>query len=272
MAATWYCRVSNGEFGPYTLEQVIALAREGRLSPSDWVREGTDAPWMPAGSVQGLVFTAIASSAPQYAASPPPPPPPLVWAGPPATIPTSISSYYRRNPRRSVWPWLLMGAVSAVGLMLCCGIGSVILSLGTSNQNGGVGDPTVAKINVSGREATEELQPLVARLTDEQKVAFGVAALMTDSDIYAARVRITNTGDVPVRVFPENLRIHYGQASTGITTGPYDGFLQGGVLAPNYYFEGLVLFRAQVDIGAAIRLGSGAVSYQDTTIEVTYNN
>jgi hypothetical protein len=129
----------------------------------------------------------------------------------------------------------------------------------------------IARLNVAWWDGTGELQQLVARLPPQEALALGLSVVLTATDTYAARVRITNTGNVPVRIFPENIVVHFGDDAVGVTTVNHANFLQRGVLQPGRFAEGLVMFRARVDIGALIRLGSGALSYEDDTVQVVYS-
>lgn len=130
---------------------------------------------------------------------------------------------------------------------------------------------SVARLNVAGNDGTAELQQLAAGMTRGEAIALGLGVVLTGVDTYAARIRITNTGTVPVRVYPENLAVHFGSEAAGVTTINHPRFLQRGVLQPGYYFEGLVMYQARIDIGAAMRLAGGGLSYNDDTIQVTYN-
>jgi hypothetical protein len=73
-----------------------------------------------------------------------------------------------------------------------------------------------------------------------------------------------------VRVYPENLTIHYGNDSTAVVTYNHPRFLQACVLQPGEYARGLVMYEARMDVGAAMRLGAGALAYTDPTVEVEY--
>lgn len=129
----------------------------------------------------------------------------------------------------------------------------------------------VARLNVTGTDGTAELQQLAAGITPDEATALGRGVAPTGVDAYAARVRIANTGTVPVRVFPENIAVHYGGESAGATTVPHPRFLPCDVLRPGCVVEGLVLYRARIDIGAALRLAGGGLSYDDGTVAVTYD-
>ncbi len=126
-------------------------------------------------------------------------------------------------------------------------------------------------VELSWVEATNEfIARIEPELTDQDRQRLGLAVLLSNSDLYTAKVTLVNRGNIPLRLFPENIRIHYGTDSAIVSTIDRAGFLQSVVLQPGEYTEGLVVFVAQVDIGAAIRLGGGGLSYSDSTINVTY--
>jgi hypothetical protein len=127
------------------------------------------------------------------------------------------------------------------------------------------------RIHVTGRDGTAELAQLTGGMSAGEALALGLGVLLTGTDTYAARIRISNTGTVPVWVYPENIHVHFGGASAGVTSVSHPRFLQRGLLRPGYYFEGLVAYRARIDIGAAMRLAGGSLSYDDYTIQVTYD-
>jgi hypothetical protein len=130
--------------------------------------------------------------------------------------------------------------------------------------------PGVARINVSAADGTAALQALAARLSPAEIQALALGVLLTGVDTYGIKVRISNTGTVPIRVFPGNLRVHFGDETVGVTTVNHPLFLQPGVVQPGYYVEGVVMYRAAVDVGAVIRLLGTSFSYDDPSIEVTY--
>jgi hypothetical protein len=128
----------------------------------------------------------------------------------------------------------------------------------------------LARIEVRGWDATEELQRFVLQLSEEQRALLGLAALASGADVYAAEIRIVNTGNLPVRVYPQNIAIHFGAESARITTSDHPRFLQASLLRPGEYVQGLVMYQARIDIGAAMRLGAGSFSYNDESIQVEY--
>ena len=135
-----------------------------------------------------------------------------------------------------------------------------------------VGDPiAVARLKVSGDDGTAELVRLAQGMSEAEALAMGLGVILTGTDTYGARIRFTNTGNVPVRVYPENLSIHFGAESVGVTTINHPSFLQRGILQPGHYADGLVMYRARIDIGAAMRLVGGGLSYNDDSIRITYD-
>lgn len=130
--------------------------------------------------------------------------------------------------------------------------------------------PVIGRINVSAADGTASLQALVARLPPDEVVALGLGVLLTGVDVYGIKVRISNTGTGPVRVFPGNLRVHFGQETVSVTTANHPQFLQPCVVQPGNSVEGLVMYEAAVDVGAVIRLLGTSFSYDDPSISVTY--
>lgn len=261
----WFCRIAGCDYGPYSDQELRTFAREGRLSPLDFVREGTGA-WKPASELGWLSFHA-------------PPLSPAVNA-PPINPVRSV----RGAP--AVWPWVLVGmaafaAVCVGGLVIL-----VIAGAAGDGQDSPTAVPPVyvgshgeslsaaqtARLRVAGRDATGELQAFVETLSGEQKALLGLAALATGDDIYAAEITISNTGASPVRVYPQNITIHYGREAATITTSDHPRFLQACILQPGEYTQGLVMYEARIDIGAAMRLGGGGLAYNDPTIEVEYGD
>jgi hypothetical protein len=260
MTTHWHCRIAGHEYGPYTAEQLTAFARQRRLSPLDFVREGDAGAWLPASQLTWLTFG----------------PPPIV--SPIGIMPVTALPQSRESPAIAAWVLVGMAAIAA----LC--VGGLVVLVVVAATGDGQGEATaphsfdvesanvapVARLRVSGRDATDELQSFVAGLSDEQKVLLGLAALATGDDIYAAEITVANTGSLPVRVYPQNFTIHYGNGSTTITTYDHPRFLPTCVLQPGEYAQGLVMYEARMDIGAAMRLGGGRVAYNDSTIEVEY--
>jgi uncharacterized protein DUF4339 len=262
MTTYWHCRIAGQDLGPYTADQLTAFAREGRISPLDFVRESNGSNWQPASQLAWLAF-----------------PPSLPTGSSAAVAPNSALARSTEPSTVAVWVLVGMAAIAAV----CVGIFALLLFTGAAGSAGdnrgstphsvGVESPhavPTARLHISGHDATSELQGFVAGLSAEQRALLGFAALATGNDIYAAEIRITNTGSLPIHVFPENLTIHYGTDATTVSTYDHPRFLQTCMLQPGQYTQGLVLYQARIDVGAAMRLRGGTFAYNDPTIEVEY--
>jgi hypothetical protein len=57
----WYCRILKQEVGPFTFDDVHAMAQSGQLGRSDEIREGESGEWIHAGTVVGLFPKAVRS-------------------------------------------------------------------------------------------------------------------------------------------------------------------------------------------------------------------
>jgi hypothetical protein len=51
----WYCQVESEQFGPFSWDQMRAMAAEGRLVPESQVRRENDQRWFAAGTIPGLL-------------------------------------------------------------------------------------------------------------------------------------------------------------------------------------------------------------------------
>lgn len=161
-------------------------------------------------------------------------------------------------------------ALGVVGLIGFCGIAFILILIlsGDSASNSTVN--VVSRINLRWSDGTPQLYPLMQNYTEEQRALLGFSALVSGVDIYAANIRLTNTGNIPVRVSPGNIRIHFGGEVTPVYTMNDFRFLQPSTLQPGESVTGLATYPARIDIGRAIRLGNGKMSYEDPSLQVTY--
>jgi hypothetical protein len=58
----WYCQVQGTIDGPLPYDDLQRMAKGGKLRPTDTVKNGQAANWMPASAVEGLPFSAPAES------------------------------------------------------------------------------------------------------------------------------------------------------------------------------------------------------------------
>lgn len=62
MATEWFCRIMGEEWGPMSAQELMAVARWGRLSRDDTVRRGNSGTWVRAEMVQGLFSSSLAAA------------------------------------------------------------------------------------------------------------------------------------------------------------------------------------------------------------------
>ena len=67
MAGEWFCKIAGAKHGPYTPQQLKALAAGGKLHPEDLVRHGAEGQWVAAQRVKGLFADAPAAKAAEAA-------------------------------------------------------------------------------------------------------------------------------------------------------------------------------------------------------------
>lgn len=243
MDTNWYYRQGDADVGPILTVELRRLIESGRLTAAHFVRSVDEPTWRPAGMY--AVFKELFSTAAELPAMLPIPPP---------RLPTSA---------KPIWPWV----VGAAGFLSIVGLAVILLAaLGGSARPATTfssdTEPLVAPaLAISGEDATEDLGRIVAGMTEQQKTAIGQLYLATGQDFYGARVRITNCGDAPIWVRPENVRLHLNGETVGVQSSRDPRFLQSTLLQPGYYVEGLVIYRAYTEAGAAMRLGAGSISY-----------
>jgi hypothetical protein len=73
----WYLRIEGTDYGPYSLEQLVQYAGEGRINPGNFVRQTTSSDWMEAHQIPELadVFTSVGEISAAAEKSEPPPAP-----------------------------------------------------------------------------------------------------------------------------------------------------------------------------------------------------
>jgi hypothetical protein len=131
---------------------------------------------------------------------------------------------------------------------------------------------SVARLNFSWTNAHSlELAAVATKfiLTAQTEDFIALAILLASGhDIYMVRVRLENTGNVPLRVYPQNIKAYYGNKSSSAILIPDNRFLQPNVLNPGYYIDKPVIFIAPygLNLQSDIQIG-----YGDNSIEVTYD-
>lgn len=143
--AGWHVSKADGSWrgGPYTYDQVMAFAREGRIAPNDLVFPPTLGRWVPAREIAGLFPAVPQGPAPRPTPQPPapqqvqsrptapPPPPQHAQPRPPQPQPQWTApapaprQQYVAPPRRSRKGWVVaIAAVMAIVLFTCAGGGA----------------------------------------------------------------------------------------------------------------------------------------------------
>ena len=266
--------------------ELTALAVDGGLQVTDFVRDADGGAWIPAGAC--CVASMFSDSRPT-SASPPPLPQYLELID---SVPTSGSDTVSATSAfvaKPVWPWL--AGVAMVLVILAAGVDWIdprdwidthcpkpsepdpsTVRNPLLDGSSGVASRTASRphIRVTGRDATDELQAMRSELTDEQIRSLDMTYLATGQNLFASRVRISNVGTTPIFVTPDSIRLHLRDETVGVQTSTDDRFLQAAILEPGYYVEGLIIYRATATAGAAMRLGQGGISYDDPSIEVSY--
>lgn len=267
----YFIAIANHKQGPFTFEQL----KNQPLSPDTLVWKSGMTDWLRADQVPEINELFITQ------------PPPLPAASPGHTVATLASARSSVEEMAGKLFAIAVGIVIFVAVVVGYSVSkgkpggnpapSPQATTGTpvsgSKDRPAVSVATSAKprLSVSGRDATGELQQFCSRLSDQEIVALGLSVILSGTDFYGARVTIRNTGNVPIRVYPENIAIHFGDEAAGIIPIDHPSFLQRGVLEPGQVVSGLVMYRARVDIGVAMRLGGGGISYNDDSIQVTYD-
>ncbi len=127
---------------------------------------------------------------------------------------------------------------------------------------------SVARLNFSWRIAPTDLAAVAINLIMTAKtpdLAALVLLLLSGQDLYVVRVRIHNTGNVPLRVYPQNIKVYYGNKYTSAIAIPDNRFFQPDILQPNYYIDKPVIFIAPYGLNLIrdVRMG-----YRDSSIKV----
>ena len=265
-ALNWWLAEQGATTGPYTTDHVAAGLRSGSIAATTQACRVGDHQWR------------LLTDWPEFAeAAPPVPPPP---PPPPESSPSEPTTGPGFGLPSGCIGVVLMAAL--FGAVKSCVLSKVQRPAETVTSYKPVDNsfdsipvesqPTgAARLSVSWSDATAELIAVTQQMTAQERAALGITVLATGMDIYAARINIRNSGSVPVRVYPQNLAIHFGDETAQVYTINDPKFLRAQILQPGASTTGLVCYTARVDIGAAIRTGGGAMSYTDPTIEVNYD-
>lgn len=250
MTMHWFYHRGTTEVGPLSIEEVNDAITGGRLTAADFIRRESGGDWIPVGT------------SPEFAGMLASPPPPIL----PAAVPMTMGD------AKPIWPWLVAAGVGGfivltaiIVIMSIAAARSQVSQPAESVSSASAGEfndaPVGPLLEISGVDATPELGVIISRMNDEQKLAIGLYNATTGLDFYAARVRISNSGDQAVFITPNNIRLHLDGETVGAVPMSDARFLQPLSLSPGRYVEGLVVYLAYPEAGAAMRLGAGSISY-----------
>lgn len=129
---------------------------------------------------------------------------------------------------------------------------------------------SVARLDFSWRTAPAETAALAfdfLRNRNGNDFVGAVLLLLSGHDVYVVRTNLLNSGNVPIRVYPQNIVISYPGGSTNAIPITDSRFLQPDILNPNYYINKPVAFVAPAGFNVARDLRIG---YSDRSIGVRY--
>jgi hypothetical protein len=124
---------------------------------------------------------------------------------------------------------------------------------------------STARLHFSWRAAPIETAGIVLESIMNGNIVGVGLALLFGHDVYVIKPKWVNTGDVPLRVYPQNITVYYGNYSVKLLPITDSRFLQPDILSPNYQLEGLAAFIAPTGLNLQedVRIG-----YSDSSIEV----
>lgn len=116
MATDWYLKLADRELGPFTADQLKAMAQRGQIAPFDPVRRGEQGGWIAAGCVKGLLNGAqpAGESSSDELQCPTDEPPPEIAVVPSRTTVATSSRWARRRMNATLTTLLVVAMVFAV--------------------------------------------------------------------------------------------------------------------------------------------------------------
>ena len=126
-----------------------------------------------------------------------------------------------------------------------------------------------ASLQLSWAVSPQDMQWLIHNISDEERTGAFLNALSTGTDVYAARVQLSNTGGRALQFDPSYLRFMVGNENLQSDLLQMPQFLRATRLEPGQQLAGLVLFRAPM-----LAVGSNQVRlhYADPRVQVSYSH
>lgn len=127
------------------------------------------------------------------------------------------------------------------------------------------------RLRISAMDGTDELTKVMQALKGNQIDGLGLLlSLASGFDFYGLKIRVANVGKSPVDFFPENFLVHFGEDTARTTVLTHANFLKRCRLNPGDSVQGLIMYQARIDLGAAMRLNGASFSYDDSTVKIEY--
>lgn len=126
----------------------------------------------------------------------------------------------------------------------------------------------LASLQLGWTVSPQDMQWLMQHASEEEKAGALLTALSTGSDVYVARVELTNTGRQALQFEPRHLRFTHANEALPSELLPMPQFLRAARLEPGQQLAGLVLFRAPM---LAVGGNQVRLSYADPQVQVSYS-
>lgn len=124
-----------------------------------------------------------------------------------------------------------------------------------------------ASLQLGWAVSPQDMQWLIHNISDEERTGAFLNALSTGTDVYAARVQLSNTGGRALQFDPSYLRFMLGNENLQSDLLQMPQFLQPTRLEPGQRLSGLVLFRAPM---LAVGNNQVRLHYADPRVQVSY--
>lgn len=126
---------------------------------------------------------------------------------------------------------------------------------------------SAASLQLGWAVSPQDMQWLMQNVSDEERAGAFLNALSTGTDVYAARVQLSNTGGQSLQFDPRHLRFQLGNELLPSDLLQMPQFLQPTRLEPGQTLSGLVLFRAPM---LAVGNNQVRLHYADPRVQVHY--
>lgn len=134
-------------------------------------------------------------------------------------------------------------------------------------EDEGQSPPPAASLQLGWAVSPQDMQWLIQNISDEERTGAFLNALSTGTDVYAARVQLSNTGGQALQFDPRQLRFMLGNESLQSDLLQMPQFLRATRLEPGQQLNGLVLFRAPM---LAVGNNQVRLHYADPRVQVSY--